>query len=119
MRLNIASNKMSCSALVAAFYILSLSSCQNKRQEATFSSEQQYRHALYRGGYDTIKFKPDGSVFVKMLVNGVDVIANGKYKRNKLITIELPIGPERSMVFVETPDKKLLSFDTSQRWEKF
>jgi len=119
MRHKVISNRLSCSALVVAFGILSLSSCQNQNQKPTFSSEQQYRHALYRGGYETIKFKPDGSVFVKMLVNGVDVIANGKYERDKLITIKLPTNPKRNLVFMETPDKKLLSFETNHHWQKF
>jgi len=64
-------------------------------------------------------FKPNGSVFVKMLINGVDVIANGNYERDKFIKVKLPIGPQRSLVFIETPDKKLISIDTNHRWEKF
>lgn len=100
-------------------WLLSLSSCQRKNPESTFDSDRQYRHHLFTGGYETIMFKPNGSVFVKMLVNGVDVIANGTYERNKLITVKLPTGSMSSMVFIEIPDKKLLSFDTNHRWEKF
>lgn len=119
MRLNTIFRKLNSYSFLIGIGLLGLAGCRHKHPEATFDSNRQYRHALYRGGYETIKFKPDGSVFVKMLVNGVDVIANGEYERDKVITVKLPTGPKRSLVFIETPDRKLLSFDTNHRWGRF
>jgi hypothetical protein len=118
MELNTVSTKLTNSALMMGLWLLSLSSCQHKHPESSFPSERHYRHALFKGGFETILFKADGSIFVKMLVNGVAVIANGKYERNRLITVKLPTGPMRCMIFVEITDEKLLSFDTDHRWER-
>ncbi|WP_461073351.1 hypothetical protein [Spirosoma horti] len=119
MGLSTVFNRSSGYTLVLGLWLLSLSGCQRKNPESTFDSDRQYRHALFKGGYETIMFKPNGSVFVKMLINGVDVIANGNYERGKFIKVKLPDGPQRNLVFLETPDKKLISFDTNHRWERF
>jgi hypothetical protein len=105
-------------AVALLLFVFSLS-CRSKDKHF-FASEQRYKHALFRGGYETLHFKPDGSVSVRMLINGVDVVTTGQYQRDRLLLkVQLPTGPKPVILFQEIDDQELVSLDTNHKWYEF
>ncbi|RYE15725.1 MAG: hypothetical protein EOP45_18245 [Sphingobacteriaceae bacterium] len=97
-----------------------LSSCHSSEKGTSFHSQKQYRHRLFKGGYETIRFKPDGKVYVELLENGTTVKANGDYQRDKSqIKLTLLTGPRRNISFWQLPSNELLDSDKNNRWEIF
>lgn len=113
-------NKLNGFTLVIGLWLLSLSGCHRKNPESTFDSNRQYRHGLFRGGYETIKFKSNGKVYAELLENGMTVKANGNYEREKnQIKLALLTGPRRNISFWQLPSNELLDSDKNNRWENF
>ncbi|WP_345245606.1 hypothetical protein [Nibrella saemangeumensis] len=109
--------------LLATSVILTiLGGCTNDKNDyPPFTSERQYRHALYKGGYETIKFKPNGQVYAKMLVNGTEVEANGNYRIRKkhYIDVALASGPYRKIHFINPIEEELIESNRSFRWTNY
>jgi hypothetical protein len=97
-----------------------LSSCHSSEKSTSFYSQQQYRHPLFKGGYEIIRFKPNGKVYVELLENGMTVKANGDYQRDRnQVKLSLLTGPRRNISFWQLPSNELLDSDKNNRWENF
>jgi hypothetical protein len=99
-----------------------LSACtKDKHAEAPFASELKFRHPLYKGGFETIKFKPNGQVYAEMLVNGEEVKANGSYKikDKRRIEVALSTGPYQKIHFFKIADEIMVESSRTFEWMKY
>ncbi|QKZ12474.1 hypothetical protein [Spirosoma sp. KUDC1026] len=108
----------------ALAFLSGLSGCQHKDTGFAFTTQHQYRHRLFTGGYEFIKFKPDGTVYVEMRHDGINVRTNGTYALFKTqhgpfyrVNVALESGPRRNIEFSGIPDNTLVDDQKSQAWK--
>jgi uncharacterized protein (DUF2147 family) len=99
-----------------------LSGCQHKDTGFAFTSQRQYRHHLFTGGYEFIKFKPDGTVYAEIRHQGINAKTNGKYycrSHGQLydIYVSLDEGPRRTMTFSGMLQNVISDGQKSQTWK--
>jgi hypothetical protein len=111
--------------MLPALAVLSgLSGCQTKDTGFAFTTQHQYRHRLFTGGYEFIKFKPDGTVYAEIRQEGINVKTNGTYALFKTqhgpfyrVNVDLKSGPRRTIEFSGIPDNTLVDEQKSQAWK--
>lgn len=109
--------------MLPALAVLSgLSGCQTKDTGFAFTTQHQYRHRLFTGGYEFIKFKPDGTVYAEIRQEGINVKTNGEYYCQSHgqfydILVSLDKGPRRTIKFSGFPYSALHDHEKSQIWK--
>jgi hypothetical protein len=96
--------------------------CRHKDTGFAFTSQRQYRHRLFAGGYELIKFKPDGRVYAEIRQDGINVKSNGKYYCQLHgpvhdICVSLDEGPRRTIMFSGMLNDILIDGTKSQTWK--
>jgi len=100
-----------------------LSGCQHKDTGFAFTSQRQYRHHLFTGGYEFIKFKPDGTVYAEIRHQGINAKTNGEYYYRVdghgayNIYVSLENGPRRIIKFSRVPHFLLHDWEKGQTWK--
>lgn len=108
-----------------------LSAC-NPSVEPAFESEQRYKHELYSPDdcvrisqsnaeincSETVQFNPNGTAY--LLLNGGDVIVQGKYQRKgQEIRVQSSVSLRNEVVFKIVTDGELVRIGSNTRWLKY
>ncbi|GAB3763841.1 hypothetical protein [Spirosoma pomorum] len=96
--------------------------CRHKDTGFAFTSQRQYNHRLFTGGYEFIKFKPDGTVYAEVRQDGINVKTSGKYYcqlRGPVhdIYVSLDEGPRRTIKFSGMLYNMITDDSKSQTWK--